>query len=187
MGLVIKDNGIQAVYGPKADVLKSDVQDLLDSGVEIPKVDVSGNASSEEKHVEYKGVTENVASVADGETIKITDVKDPVFSKKMMGDGFAVEPTGSEVYAPVSGKVTNVFPTKHAVGLKGEPFDVKVKEGQTVNTGDLLAVCDWDKVKQAGKGTTIVVAFTNMDAVKEVKIDKLGQTSSKTVVGSVEL
>ena len=206
LGLVIKDNGIQAVYGPKADVLKSDVQDLLDSGVEIPKVDVSGNASSEEKHVEYKGVTENVASVADGETIKITDVKDPVFSKKMMGDGFAVEPTGSEVYAPVSGKVTNVFPTKHAVGLltdsglemlvhmgldtvelKGEPFDVKVKEGQTVNAGDLLAVCDWDKVKQAGKGTTIVVAFTNMDAVKEVKIDKLGQTSAKTVVGSVEL
>lgn len=206
LGLVIKDNGIQAVYGPKADVLKSDVQDLLDSGVEIPKVDVSGNASSEKKHVEYKGVTENVASVADGETIKITDVKDPVFSKKMMGDGFAVDPTGSEVYAPVSGKVTNVFPTKHAVGLltdsglevlvhmgldtvelKGEPFDVKVKEGQTVNAGDLLAVCDWDKVKQAGKGTTIVVAFTNMDAVKEVKIDKLGQTSAKTVVGSVEL
>lgn len=206
LGLVIKDNGIQAVYGPKADVLKSDVQDLLDSGVEIPKVDVSGNASSEKKHVEYKGVAENVASVADGETIKITDVKDPVFSKKMMGDGFAVEPTGSEVYAPVSGKVTNVFPTKHAVGLltdsglevlvhmgldtvelKGEPFDVKVKEGQTVNAGDLLAVCDWDKVKQAGKGTTIVVAFTNMDAVKEVKIDKLGQTSAKTVVGSVEL
>lgn len=92
-------------------------------------------------------MTENVASVADGETIKITDVKDPVFSKKMMGDGFAVEPTGSEVYAPVSGKVTNVFPTKHAVGLltdsglevlvhmgldtvelKGEPFDVKVKK-----------------------------------------------------------
>ena len=123
-----------------------------------------------------------------------------------MGDGFAVEPTGSEVYAPVSGKVTNVFPTKHAVGLltdsglevlvhmgldtvelKGEPFDVKVKEGQTVNAGDLLAVCDWNKVKQAGKGTTIVVAFTNMDAVKEVKIDKLGQTSAKTVVGSVEL
>ena len=141
-----------------------------------------------------------------GKIVDLIEVPDDTFSKKMMGDGFAVNPTGSEVYAPVSGKVTNVFPTKHAVGLltdsglevlvhmgldtvelKGEPFDVKVKEGQTVNAGDLLAVCDWDKVKQAGKGTTIVVAFTNMDAVKEVKIDKLGQTSAKTVVGSVEL
>lgn len=206
LGLVVKDNGIQAVYGPKADVLKSDVQDLLESGVEIPKVDVAGTAPAAEKKVEYKGVTEEVASVADGEVIKITDVKDPVFSQKMMGDGFAVEPSGSEVYAPVAGKVTNVFPTKHAVGLltdnglevlvhmgldtvelKGEPFDVKVSEGQTVKAGDLLAVCDWDKVKQAGKGTTVVVAFTNMDAVKSVNIDKTGAASAKTVVGSVEL
>ena len=56
-----------------------------------------------------------------------------------------------------------------------------------MNAGDLLAVCDWDKVRQAGRGTTIVVAFTNMDAVKEVRIDRLGQISAKTVVGSVEL
>lgn len=206
LGLVIKDKGVQAVYGPKADVLKSDVQDMLDSGVEIPVVDFSGNEAKEETKAEFKGVTEEVASVADGQVIKIEDVKDPVFSKKMMGDGFAVEPTGKEVYAPVSGKVTNVFPTKHALGittkdglevlvhmgldtveLKGAPFDVKVKEGQEVSRGDLLAVSDWDQVRQAGKGTTVVVAFTNMTAVKSVKLNNLGQMSAKTVIGTVEL
>ena len=38
MGFIVKGTGIQAIYGPKADVLKSDIQDLLSSGVEIPKM-----------------------------------------------------------------------------------------------------------------------------------------------------
>lgn len=206
MGLIVKGEGVQAVYGPKADVLKSDVQDLLDSGVEIPKVDVVSGTVTEEKTIQYKGVKEDVATVANGEVVKIEDVNDPVFSQKMMGDGFGVKPTDQSVYAPVSGKVTSVFPTKHAiglltdaglevlvhmgldtVGLNGEPFDVKVKEGDQVKLGDLLALADLDKIKQAGKDDTIVVAFTNVQDIKEVSIDKLGQQKAKTVIGSVEL
>ncbi|WGN90293.1 PTS transporter subunit IIBC [Ligilactobacillus faecis] len=206
MGLIVKGEGVQAVYGPKADVLKSDVQDLLDSGVEIPKVDVVSGTVTEEKTIQYKGVKEDVATVANGEVVKIEDVNDPVFSQKMMGDGFGVKPTDQNVYAPVSGKVTSVFPTKHAiglltdaglevlvhmgldtVGLNGEPFDVKVKEGDQVKLGDLLALADLDKIKQAGKDDTIVVAFTNVQDIKEVSIDKLGLQKAKTVIGSVEL
>lgn len=206
MGLIVKGEGVQAVYGPKADVLKSDVQDLLDSGVEIPKVDVVTGTVTEEKTIQYKGVKEDVATVANGEVVKIEDVNDPVFSQKMMGDGFGVKPTDQNVYAPVSGKVTSVFPTKHAiglltdaglevlvhmgldtVGLNGEPFDVKVKEGDQVKLGDLLALADLDKIKQAGKDDTIVVAFTNVQDIKEVSIDKLGLQKAKTVIGSVEL
>lgn len=206
MGLIVKGEGVQAVYGPKADVLKSDVQDLLDSGVEIPKVDVVTGTVTEEKTIQYKGVKEDVATVANGEVVKIEDVNDPVFSQKMMGDGFGVKPTDQNVYASVSGKVTSVFPTKHAiglltdaglevlvhmgldtVGLNGEPFDVKVKEGDQVKLGDLLALADLDKIKQAGKDDTIVVAFTNVQDIKEVSIDKLGLQKAKTVIGSVEL
>ncbi len=206
MGLIVKGEGVQAVYGPKADILKSDVQDLLDSGVEIPKVDVMSGTVTEEKKIQFKGVTEEIHNVADGDVIKIEDVNDPVFSQKMMGDGFGVKPDNQNVYAPVSGTVTSVFPTKHAiglltdaglevlvhmgldtVGLNGEPFEVKVNDGAKVKAGDLLALADLDKIKAAGKDDTIVVAFTNVQDIKEVKIDKLGHQAAKTVVGTVEV
>ena len=47
----------------------------------------------------------------------IQDVKDPVFSQRMMGDGFAVEPENGKIVSPLAGKVSSIFPTKHALGL----------------------------------------------------------------------
>lgn len=82
MGLIVKGNGVQAVYGPKADVLKSDIQDLLDSGAEIPKTDVAALEEEQPAETAFKGVTEEIATVADGEVIPITEVHDPVFSQK---------------------------------------------------------------------------------------------------------
>ena len=157
MGLVMKGQGVQAIYGPKADVLKSDIQDVLDSGEVIPETLPSQMTAVQKAEATFKGVTDEVNSVADGEVINIEDVKDPVFSQKMMGDGFAVEPENGHIVSPVAGKVTSVFPTKHALGLvtdnglevlvhigldtvslEGKPFEVKVSEGQTVAAGDLL-------------------------------------------------
>ncbi|MBF0845342.1 PTS transporter subunit EIIB, partial [Streptococcus danieliae] len=101
MGLVMKDSGVQAIYGPKADVLKSDIQDLLDSGEVIPQtvMTVFDDAPAESSAPQGKAVA--VASVADGKAIELASVSDPVFSQKMMGDGFAVEPSNGEFYAPV--------------------------------------------------------------------------------------
>ncbi|EOI43470.1 PTS system glucose-specific EIICBA component, partial [Enterococcus faecium EnGen0317] len=93
MGLIVKDKGVQAVYGPKADVLKSDIEDLLQSGADIPEPTVEAtnkNEKNEEKHV--LGIEKELFTVATGEVIALTDVNDPVFSQKMMGDGFAVIP-----------------------------------------------------------------------------------------------
>ena len=116
MGLVMKGQGVQAIYGPKADVLKSDIQDVLDSGEVIPETLPSQMTAVQKAEATFKGVTDEVNSVADGEVINIEDVKDPVFSQKMMGDGFAVEPENGHIVSPVAGKVTSVFPTKHALG-----------------------------------------------------------------------
>ena len=80
MGLVMKGQGVQAIYGPKADVLKSDIQDLLDSGEVIPETLPSQKAESAAAAVSYKGVTEAIETVAEGEVVKLEDVKDPVFS-----------------------------------------------------------------------------------------------------------
>ncbi len=205
MGLIIKDSGVQAVYGPKADVLKSDIQDLLESGVEIPKSNLSATTTTDAPTT-FKGLTVAVQSVAEGQVRPITEVKDPVFSQKMMGDGYAVEPANGNVYSPVSGLVTSVFPTKHAIGLltdegleilvhvgldtvalNGAPFSAKVADGQRVEAGDLLLVADLEAIRSAGRETTIVVAFTNTAEIKSVTLDNLGQVTKDSQVATVEL
>ncbi|HER0071857.1 TPA: PTS transporter subunit EIIC [Streptococcus pyogenes] len=206
MGLIQKGNGVQAVYGPKADILKSDIQDLLDSRALIPKVNMSQLTSKPTPAKDFKHVTEDVLSVADGMVLPITGVKDQVFAAKMMGDGFAVEPTNGNIYAPVAGLVTSVFPTKHAFGLltdnglevlvhvgldtvalNGVPFSVKVSEGQRVHAGDLLVVADLAAIKSAERETTIVVAFTNTTEIQDVTLTSLGNQPAKTKVATVEL
>ena len=206
MGLVMKGQGVQAIYGPKADVLKSDIQDVLDSGEVIPETLPSQMTAVQKAEATFKGVTDEVHSVADGEVINIEDVKDPVFSQKMMGDGFAVEPENGHIVSPVAGKVTSVFPTKHALGLvtdnglevlvhigldtvslEGKPFEVKVTEGQTVATGDLLVEADLDAIRAAGRETSTIVVFTNADAIKSVKVEHTGKLVANAPVATVEL
>ena len=206
MGLVMKGQGVQAIYGPKADVLKSDIQDLLDSGEVIPETLPSQMAAAQQDAVVYKGVTEEVYSVADGQVIELDQVKDPVFAQKMMGDGFAVEPSNGNIVSPVSGTVSSIFPTKHALGLvteaglevlvhigldtvslEGKPFTVRVTEGQQVAAGDLLVTADLGAIREAGRETTTVVVFTNGDAIKSVKLEQTGSLAAKTAVAKVEL
>ena len=206
MGLVMKGQGVQAIYGPKADVLKSDIQDLLDSGEVIPETLPSQMAAAQQDAVVYKGVTEEAYSVADGQVIELDQVKDPVFAQKMMGDGFAVEPSNGNIVSPVSGTVSSIFPTKHALGLvteaglevlvhigldtvslEGKPFTVRVTEGQQVAAGDLLVTADLGAIREAGRETTTVVVFTNGDAIKSVKLEKTGSLAAKTAVAKVEL
>ena len=206
MGLVMKGQGVQAIYGPKADVLKSDIQDVLDSGEVIPETLPSQMTAVQKAEATFKGVTDEVHSVADGQVINIEDVKDPVFSQKMMGDGFAVEPENGQIVSPVAGKITSVFPTKHALGLltenglevlvhigldtvslEGKPFEVKVSEGQTVAAGDLLVEADLDAIREAGRETSTVVVFTNADAIKSVKVEHTGKLAANAPVATVEL
>ena len=206
MGLVMKGQGVQAIYGPKADVLKSDIQDILDSGEVIPETLPSQMTETQQNTVHFKGVTEEVYSVADGQVVALEQVEDPVFAQKMMGDGFAVEPTNGNIVSPVTGTVSSIFPTKHALGLvtdsglevlvhigldtvslEGKPFTVHVSEGQKVVAGDLLVTADLDAIREAGRKTSTVVVFTNGDVLKSVKLEQTGSLAAKTAVAKVEL
>ena len=206
MGLVMKGQGVQAIYGPKADVLKSDIQDILDSGEIIPETLPSQMTEAPQNTVHYKGVTEEVYSVADGQVVALEQVEDPVFAQKMMGDGFAVEPANGNIVSPVTGTVSSIFPTKHALGLvtdsglevlvhigldtvslEGKPFTVHVSEGQKVVAGDLLVTADLDAIREAGRKTSTVVVFTNGDVLKSVKLEQTGSLAAKTAVAKVEL
>lgn len=206
MGLIVKDKGVQAVYGPKADVLKSDIEDLLQSGADIPEPTVEAtnkNEKNEEKHI--LGIEKELFTVATGEVIALTDVNDPVFSQKMMGDGFAVIPATGEVTAPLSGKIVSVFPTKHAIGMQtaegaevlihmgldtvqmSQPaFEILVSEGQEVVAGTTIAQMNLDAIKNEGKEKTIIVVFTD-DKVNGLTINKLGDTERGTVIGKINL
>ncbi|WP_083312818.1 MULTISPECIES: PTS transporter subunit IIBC [Streptococcus] len=206
MGLVMKGQGVQAIYGPKADVLKSDIQDILDSGEVIPETLPSQMTETQQNTVHFKGVTEEVYSVADGQVVALEQVEDPVFAQKMMGDGFAVEPANGNIVSPVTGTVSSIFPTKHALGLvtdsglevlvhigldtvslEGKPFTVHVSEGQKVAAGDLLVTADLDAIREAGRKTSTVVVFTNGDVLKSVKLEQTGSLAAKTAVAKVEL
>ena len=205
MGLIVKDNGVQAVYGPKADVLKSDIEDLLASGVDIPEP-VIAESTVGTPTTNFLAKKKDFVAVATGEVIPMAQVNDPVFSQKMMGDGFAVKPLEGEVVAPISGKVLSVFPSKHAIGLQTEEgievlvhmgidtvematpaFESFVKEGQSLKAGTKLAKMNLDVIEQAGKETTIIVAFTNSDKVEQVVINQLGTATAGTVIGQIEI
>ena len=123
-----------------------------------------------------------------GKLIAIEKVNDPVFAQKMMGDGFAIEPTEGVVQSPVDGIVEVVFPTGHAVGLRsddgseilihlgidtvelnGKGFEVSVKQGDRVKSGDVLVKVDLDYVKSAGKKTVSPVIFTSGEKITLLK------------------
>lgn len=143
-----------------------------------------------------KAKTENLVAPVNGKLISITEVSDDVFSQKMMGDGYAVEPTNNKIFAPVSGVISTIFPTKHAVGittkeglevlvhmgldtveLNGVPFTISVSQNNNISAGDPLAIMDLSYVKKSKKDTTIVIVFTNMD-----KITALPNFENRSVV-----
>jgi len=129
-----------------------------------------------------------LASPATGKLIALEEVPDPVFSEKMMGEGLAIDPTEGVIVAPIDAEVLQVFPTKHAVGLKtahnteilihigletvsmnGEGFEAHVKEGDRVKKGDTLVTFNLDLVREKAKSTITPVIITNSADVKSIE------------------
>lgn len=148
-----------------------------------------------------------IHAVATGKVIPITDVNDPVFSQKMMGDGYAVIPTNGDIFAPLSGKVLSVFPTKHAISfqsdsgleflvhmgidtvdLKGRPFTVYVNEGDTVTPETKIAEVDLEALEIAGKKNDLIVVFPNFsDVANSLSLSKNNVVMEKEIVGQLNL
>lgn len=135
---------------------------------------------------------------ANGQVIALSKTSDPIFSKGTMGDGFGLTPTDNTVLAPVSGTISMIAETKHAigittkdslevlvhmgvdtVGLKGEPFDVVIKNGQEVKAGDQIATMNIEMIKAKDLDTTIMTLITN----SSMKLDGLDVTEGKAEAG----
>lgn len=133
----------------------------------------------------------------------IDQVNDEMFAARALGDGFAVEPEDDVLVSPIEGTVTAIFPTKHAISLKaknglevllhigidtvelnGLGFDIKVEEGEKINSETILAVVDFAQLRAQGKETDVMVIFTNLDQ-KKVAF-KEGQAVSGQEIGVVK-
>lgn len=128
-------------------------------------------------------------SISDGSIIDITLVPDEVFSKKILGDGFAVLPTSGNFISPCDGTVTDVTKTLHAycitsddgleilvhigidtVELSGEGFAPHVKSGDKIKKGEPLVTADLEKIEESGFNTTSVVVVTNSGKLKDYTV-----------------
>lgn len=125
-----------------------------------------------------------------GKMLALENVPDPVFAKKMMGDGIAVDPVNGKVVSPIDGKIIQVFPTKHAVGistnngveilihigldtvnLNGEGFTAHVNEGDQVKQGELLISFEIDLVREKAKSTVTPIIITNTEDMAEISFN----------------
>ena len=138
--------------------------------------------------------------------IPLEEVPDPIFAQKIVGNGVAFYPERGELVSPVAGKVVNVYPTKHALGLRTEEglevllhigidtshlpeswFQANVKEGDDVIPGQTLVRFDLQKIKKHAKSTAVPMVITNPDRVKSwafapYKNVKKGQASVMSVI-----
>ena len=175
------------------------------TGISGKTNDENTNTEVTAEKEENKQISEKVIkSPMNGTVIPLSEVPDAVFSSEMLGKGFGVEPSEGKAYAPVDGEVTTVFDTKHALGLmsengvellihigmdtvklNGRGFDVKVKAGDQVKAGDLLAEFDMDLIKSEGYPVTTAVVITNTDDCEAIGEVKTGAVTKDTDVLTV--
>ncbi|PXW88465.1 PTS system D-glucose-specific IIA component (Glc family) /PTS system D-glucose-specific IIB component (Glc family) /PTS system D-glucose-specific IIC component (Glc family) [Streptohalobacillus salinus] len=182
-GVMEVGNNIQAIYGPVSDTIRGQMQDIIDG--KAPRKQVEPEKNSPNVRIESL----DIASPMTGEVMAITEVPDQVFSQKMMGDGFAIKPTVGEVVSPVNGKILNIFPTKHAIGLEsedgleilihigidtvkleGKGFTQVLEEGQQVKKGDVIMKMDLDYIAEHAASTITPIIFTNLEEGKAVDV-----------------
>ncbi|MDB0438923.1 glucose PTS transporter subunit IIA [Clostridioides difficile] len=143
---------------------------------------------------------ENFVSPAQGEIVALENVPDETFSKKLLGDGFAIDIVDGKIVAPISGKLETVFPSGHAFGIKGtngdvlihvgvdtvalngDGFDVAVKQGDMVKQGDVLVNADLKRIHELGKSTLTMVLFTDGKKVNILDINKEVEIGEKICI-----
>jgi len=205
-GVLEVGNNIQVIFGPKSDTIKSQMKDII-SGKRPRKLKTSPNAEVKQNTEEMlpgvlqskgKEIHESYISPVKGKIKPITEVPDPLFSEKTMGDGFAIVPEAGVIVSPVDGKIVIVFPTKHAIGLmsdagreilihvgidsvnlKGEGFETLVSDGDCVAAGQPLMKVNLDFLKERVPSIITPIVFTNLNIGETVVIEKEGPVELK--------
>ncbi len=205
-GIICKGTGVQVVYGPRVSVIKSDLEAFLASPASNQEAAAAPAAApAEAASAAPAGAPCTIATPISGKVIPIEEVDDGVFSEKMVGEGFAVEPEDNKIYAPADCEVATVFGTKHAIGLitaegvellihvgidtvqlNGAPYTINVQEGDHLKKGDLIGSFDKKAIIDAGYRTVTPVVVTNSDVYSSFRLEKTGIASAGDRVFRIE-
>ena len=199
-GVIHKGNGVQVVYGPNVTVIKSNLEDYLETApdIEYTKDSIGSveetEAPQEEKTEQKVTKTIVISSPITGVAADLSTAPDEAFAGRMMGDGAVVTPTDAIVKAPEDGEVVFVFDTKHAIGfmtdsglsmllhigidtvqLNGKGFEVFVENGQKVKKGDPMMKLDLEYLKEHAPSVTSPVLCTELEDNQKVRLLKDGE------------
>jgi len=200
-GVMIIGDNLQIIFGPKSDILKTQMQDIIAGKEVIQAVAISTETEQSVVETAASTISDSInafISPLDGKIIAITQVPDKVFSQKIVGDGFAIVPSNGEVVSPVDGTITSVLESKHAVGitadsglemivhfgidtvhLKGEGFTLFVNQGDRIKAGQSLFNADLKLIKDKVPSMITPIVFTNLTGkaivVEEGKTVKRGE------------
>ena len=151
--------------------------------------------------------TIEVKAPISGKYVAIENIPDPVFAQKMMGEGFGIEPIEGTVVSPIKGEIVNVFPTKHAIGIKadnglevlihvgletvamnGEGFETKVAVGDKVEVGEALLNFDIALIQEKASSIISPVIITNSDIISNFEINNVTDVvKGETTVLKIEV
>ena len=189
-GVIHKGNGVQVIYGPQVAVIKSNLEDFMDTPEAdmVDTADVGSAPAAEEKKPAAQLKDSVLGAHMNGTVVPMEKVEDEAFSQCILGKGVAIEPSEGYLYSPVDGVVEQVFDTKHAIGiiaddgadvllhigidtvkLEGKFFTTRVAQDQRVKKGDLLISFDMAEIKKAGYKVTTPMIIANTDEYKDVK------------------
>lgn len=210
-GVIRKGQGIQIIYGPKVTVIKSDLEDYLETAPDEENIEtfVSGQQEKQSQDSAKEGKvvkTVMIASPFDGNAAELETAPDEGFAGKMMGDGAVVEPTEDTVKAPIDATVSFVFPTKHAIGLEtedgmemllhigidtvklnGEGFEVLVEEGAKVKKGDALIKIDLEYIKNHAPSLVSPILCTDLSDNQKIRMVKTGKIKAGEDLFAVDI
>ena len=149
---------------------------------------------------------ESILNPISGEIEDLTQAHDPAFADGSMGDGFVIEPSSGDVYAPFDGEVTMLFNTKHAIGLtsdkgvqvmihigidtvklNGKYFESYVKQGAKIKQGQKLLHFNLNEIKKAGYDCSTVVIVTNTKDYQSVELLNAGKNDHGSVTLKVQV
>lgn len=215
-GIVKKGQGVQIIYGPQVTVIKSKLEDYLETA---PDEYYESAAVSEENSAEENTDTVNennetqekvvntivVSSPITGMAGDITTCPDEGFAGKMMGDGAVVTPTEGTVYAPADGEVEFIFDTKHAIGfqtdsgipmllhmgidtvkLEGKGFEILVTEGQKVKKGDPMMKLNLEFLTANAPSITSPILDTEPEDNQRIRLLANGEIKAGEPLFAVE-
>ena len=189
VGVIVKGQGIQIIYGPQVTVIKSELEAYLaeeheedtaeaTDGAENMGTKVTAETEASVNLAESKNIAENIHklySPFQGVLKPITEAPDEAFASKAMGDGYLVMPENGTVVAPEDGEVMFVFPSKHAIGLKAADgteylLHIGVDTVKLNGEGFTVFVSDGQKIKKGEKLMEFDPAYIREHAVSDACI-----------------